>query len=270
MATANAIVVFNGCFCPVHAGHVKALEDTKRKIEAEGKVQVIAGYFAVAPDHYVQRKVEKLEPWMTAASRVELCKLVGQDVGWNISAAEYQGWKQCGRDMVARYHDKSTKVIGVREEAKKGGVARHSVGAGKTAQLSSTGIRAELARCGSLPEIIDACVERKDLLPSVGTRLKQMFATSLPTDSNPSVDQRGVRAEEGPSAGQSIAKGGSPDVSSIYGHSEPSVAGCYPCGEGMGKSEGNLDAQCNKGRKGIGKKGGSLPEEAREEAKVQR
>lgn len=260
MAKATAIVVFNGCFCPVHAGHVKALEDTKRKIEAQGKVQVVAGYFAVAPDHYVQRKVGKLEPWMTAASRVEFCKLVGQDVGWNISAAEYQGWKQCGTDMVARYHDRSTSVIGVREEARKGGVARHGMGAGKTAQLSSTGVRAELARCDCTPKVVDDYIAKGDLLPSVGTRLKQMLAISAPTDSNPSVDHGGVRAKEGPSAGQSRDKGGFPDVSLNHGHSEPIAARCYSGGEGMGKSEGDLYAQCNnKGRKGIGKKGGSLP-----------
>ena len=56
-----------------------------------------AGYFAVAPDHYVQRKVKQMEPWMTAAARTELCKAVAKDRGWLISAAEFEGWKRCGK-----------------------------------------------------------------------------------------------------------------------------------------------------------------------------
>lgn len=32
----QAIIVFNGCFNPVHAGHVAALEEARRQVEAGG------------------------------------------------------------------------------------------------------------------------------------------------------------------------------------------------------------------------------------------
>jgi len=168
----QAIVVFNGCFCPVHAGHVKALLDTRRKVEASGKFQVVAGYFAVAPDGFVSTKVDgKLEPWMTAHARVEMCKAVAEDEDWSISAAEFAGWKQCGKAMVNRFHAAETEIISVRGEAKQGGVNKK--GTGETAELSSTAIRAALARLGYTPQAVDDLVSHRLLGRAVGECLKQ-------------------------------------------------------------------------------------------------
>ncbi len=66
----KAIVVFNGCFCPVHAGHVMALQEAKRRVEAAGDVKVVGGYFAVATDGYVKAKLGggELQPWMRGCS----------------------------------------------------------------------------------------------------------------------------------------------------------------------------------------------------------
>eukprot|EP00413_Alexandrium_margalefii_P022579 CAMPEP_0204567960 /NCGR_PEP_ID=MMETSP0661-20131031/36894_1 /ASSEMBLY_ACC=CAM_ASM_000606 /TAXON_ID=109239 /ORGANISM="Alexandrium margalefi, Strain AMGDE01CS-322" /LENGTH=229 /DNA_ID=CAMNT_0051575925 /DNA_START=42 /DNA_END=731 /DNA_ORIENTATION=+ len=173
----EAIVVFNGCFCPVHAGHVKALMDTKQKLEAHGNFHVVAGYFAVAPDNYVRRKVDGgLEPWMTSAVRVDLCKAVAEDVKWIVSADECESWKRCGRAMVDQYHSASTVVFGVREEAKKGGVSKK--GDGETAELSSTRIRAEFARRGCTPEVVDHLVLQGVLGPAVGECLKQKLGST--------------------------------------------------------------------------------------------
>lgn len=155
--------------------------DTKRKVEAEGKFKVVAGYFAVATDGYVRRKLDgKLEPWMTAAARVDMCKAVAEDVSWNISAAEFAGWKQCGKAMVAEYHSAATEVFGVREEAKKGGVSRK--GDGETAELSSTSIRAEFTRQGCTPQVIDGLVGRRVLGPAVAEQLKQKLAYTKQVD----------------------------------------------------------------------------------------
>jgi len=176
MARKEAIVVFNGCFCPVHAGHIQALEDCKRKIESRGEYSVTAGYFAVAPDHYVRRKVKQMEPWMTAAARTELCKAVAKDRGWLISAAEFEGWKRCGKAMVANHHSPDTEVFGVRSEAKQGGIT--TKGDGETGDLSSTSIRAELAKHGSTPATIDDLVTRGLLGKEVGECLKRYCMTS--------------------------------------------------------------------------------------------
>lgn len=204
---ASAIIVFNGCFCPVHAGHVKALEDTKKKIEAGGKVRVVAGYFAVAPDHYVRRKLGgKLEPWMAVAERVDLCKAVAKDSSWAISAGEFEGWKRCGTEMVAKRHDSSTQVVSVRAEAKKGGVVTKGVGV--TASLSSTGIRAELARRGYTDDAVDGLVDRGFLGRAVGDCLKhKLFASksggvgardeALPTEAAPVLAREPARSVRG-------------------------------------------------------------------------
>lgn len=145
--------------------------DTKRKVEADGNFKVVAGYFAVATDGYVRGKVNRLEPWMTAAARVDMCKAVAQDVNWNISASEFAGWKQCGTAMIAQHHTKNTKVFGVRDEAKKGGV--HRKGDGPTAELSSTWIRAQLTKRGCTPQVVDDLVDQRVLGRAVGECLKQ-------------------------------------------------------------------------------------------------
>merc|ERR1712048_993984 len=69
------------------------------------------------------------------------------------------------------YHSAATVVIGVRDEAKKGGVAKK--GAGENALLGSTGIRAEFTERGCTDEVIDDIVARKVLGRAVGECLKQ-------------------------------------------------------------------------------------------------
>lgn len=211
---APAIIVFNGCFCPVHAGHVQALEDAKQKLEARGDVRVVAGYFAVAPDHFVRSKVKKvggrLEQWMTAASRVDMCRAVAQDVGWAVSAHECESWKRLGAAMIAQNHAASTKLFGVRAEAKGGGVRKK--GDGETAGLSSTTVRAELLGRGCAPEAVDDLVEQGTLGRAVGECLKEKLAASS-------------LAPAGPRAAEHIAP---PHAASSLHSSEPStsIAAC--------------------------------------------
>lgn len=183
-ARTPAIVVLNGCFCPVHSGHLQALVETKQKIEAGGKFKVVAGYFAVAPDGYVRKKIDgKLEHWMTATARTEICHAAAQDVSddtWTISAEECESWKRCAKAMIDKFHSNKTVSFGVRDEVKKGGVCKQ--GAGENGELSSTIIRAEFAKHGRTAVVVDDLIKRSILGRSVGECLKQMFTASpLPT-----------------------------------------------------------------------------------------
>ena len=74
------------------------------------------------------------------------------------------------------HHSPDTEVFGVRAEAKQGGVTRK--GAGETADLSSTSIRAELAKHGSTSATVDDLVKRRLLGKEVGEVLKRYFKTS--------------------------------------------------------------------------------------------
>lgn len=166
----QAIIVINGCFCPVHAGHLRSLEQAKRLVESSGEFRVVAGYFAVAPDKCVRKKIGKkvgpLARWMTEEARLDMCRHVPTEsgAGWTLSAAAYGGWKECGSAMVARYHSSDTRVFSVPSVAK-GHVYK---------LLTSTDIRAELAGSGPrLGEIVDDLVKRNLMRPEVGERLKQ-------------------------------------------------------------------------------------------------
>lgn len=179
-ARTPAIVVLNGCFCPVHSGHVQALVEAKQKIEAGGNFKVVGGYFAVAPDGYVRKKIDgKLEHWMTAAARTEICRAVAQDVSddtWTISAEECESWKRCAKAMIDKFHSDKTVSFGVRDEVKKGGVCKKNTGDNR--DLSSTIIRAEFAKHGRTADVVDDLIKRRILGRSVGDSLKQMFTAS--------------------------------------------------------------------------------------------
>ena len=166
----EAIVVLNGCFCPVHAGHVHTLEQAKRILESGG-LRVVAGYFAVAPDHAVRKKVGRLEEWQRLEARLDMCSAVALDSaepGWAVSAAAFGGWKECGEEMVRRHHPESTRVFSVPREAK----------AHTHAELTSTVIRAELAQSGACGETVDGLVRRRLLGAAVGERMTRWVAKS--------------------------------------------------------------------------------------------
>lgn len=136
----EAIVVMNGCFCPVHAGHLRSLEGAKKVIEDSGDFHVVAGYFAVASDRCVRKKIgggrrSELERWMKLDARVDLCNAVAPESDWAITAGPYGNWKECGLDMIARHHSKATRIFSVPKEAK----------AHVYKELTSTAIRIELA-----------------------------------------------------------------------------------------------------------------------------
>lgn len=164
----EAIVVLNGCFCPVHAGHVHTLETAKRMLESRG-LRVAAGYFAVAPDRAVRKKVGKLEGWQRLEARLDMCSAAALDStepGWSISAAAFGGWKECGTEMVRQHHAQATQVFSVPNEAK------------NLHPTTSTCIRAELARSGACGETVDDLVRRRLLGAAAGERLKRWLAKS--------------------------------------------------------------------------------------------
>mmetsp|Transcript_69720 Transcript_69720/g.145372 ORF Transcript_69720/g.145372 Transcript_69720/m.145372 type:complete len:244 (-) Transcript_69720:125-856(-) len=181
----EAIVVFNGCFCPVHTGHVAALEEAKRRVESGGDVKVVAGYFAVATDGYVKGKLgHKLHPWMTAAARTEMCKAVAQDAGWNISAAVSPGALQLGHTMVAANHRRTaqhkapTEIYSVRKLVQCEQLREQGKGTDHK-MLSSTKIRAHLEHGGYSPEAVSELVDQRLLLPAVGRCLQQHLGQSI-------------------------------------------------------------------------------------------
>jgi hypothetical protein len=91
---------------------------------------------------------------------------------WTLRAGAYGGWKQCGTEMIQRYHSAETEVFSVPKEAK-----LHTY-----ELLTSTAIRAELAAaaaaaapgtCSEIPgtcssEIVDSLVQRKLIPKPVG------------------------------------------------------------------------------------------------------
>ena len=100
---------------------------------------------------------------------------------WTLRAGAYGGWKQCGAEMIQRYHSAETEVFSVPKEAK-----LHTY-----ELLTSTAIRAELAAaaaatpgtCSEIPgtcsseiplggtcssEIVDSLVQRKLMPKPVG------------------------------------------------------------------------------------------------------
>ena len=103
---------------------------------------------------------------------------------WTLRAGAYGGWKQCGAEMIQRYHSAETQVFSVPKEAK-----LHTY-----ELLTSTAIRAELAAaaaatpgtcsseipgtCSEIPleiplggtcsEIVDSLVQRKLIPKPVG------------------------------------------------------------------------------------------------------
>ena len=97
---------------------------------------------------------------------------------WTLRAGAYGGWKQCGAEMIQRYHSAETEVFSVPKEAK-----LHTY-----ELLTSTAIRAELAAAaaaatpgtcsseipleiplgGTCSEIVDSLVQRKLIPKPVG------------------------------------------------------------------------------------------------------
>jgi hypothetical protein len=168
----EAIVVLNGCFCPVHIGHIRSLEATKRSLERDGTRRVVAAYLAVAPDHAVRKKVGRLERWMEVEARVAMCNAAAHDcleLGWTLSAAAFGGWKECGQAMTARHHSRATRVFPVPTVAKRRIVRK--MADGDDAELTSTMIRAELAQSGARRETVDELVRRGILGQAVGESL---------------------------------------------------------------------------------------------------
>jgi hypothetical protein len=84
---------------------------------------------------------------------------------WTLRAGAYGGWKQCGAEMIQRYHSAETEVFSVPKEAK-----LHTY-----ELLTSTAIRAELAAAAAAAapgtcssEIVDSLVQRKLIPKPVG------------------------------------------------------------------------------------------------------
>jgi Icc-related predicted phosphoesterase/nicotinic acid mononucleotide adenylyltransferase len=86
---ARVVLLSTGAFNPVHIGHVKNMQRTKREMEKQGLV-VIAGYLCPSGDLYVSNKMKSKKPsgmslhkvYAPASIRVQLTGLACADSDW--------------------------------------------------------------------------------------------------------------------------------------------------------------------------------------------
>jgi len=172
----QAIIVLGGSFCPVHAGHVAALERGRAAAESSG-MEVVAGYFAVAPDKHVcsklRRRGEDLGHAFDVEARLRMCNAVASSIDWlQETTVEFGSANACGAAMVAQNHSPETSVVVVR--GSDAGLLTTSHGE----TISSTLVRQEM-RAGA--RAIGRLAASGVLLPVVVDLLQQLMTT--PADS---------------------------------------------------------------------------------------
>ena len=79
----RAILVVGGAFNPIHTQHIDLLCLAKQELETSGQWTIVGGYFAVAPDNYVRRKLSsRSEPTIRLEHRLALVRLAIDKVQW--------------------------------------------------------------------------------------------------------------------------------------------------------------------------------------------
>src|SRR5262249_44168508 len=76
----NVVLVFNGSFCPVHAGHLRMMELARQHLEGSLGWNVAGGYLMITHDSACRRKLG--EQACPAVHRARMCELAVADSGW--------------------------------------------------------------------------------------------------------------------------------------------------------------------------------------------
>ena len=228
----QAIVVLGGSFCPVHAGHVAALERGRAAAERDG-MTVVAGYFAVATNGHVRGKLkgrgEDLGQAFDVEGRLRMCNAVASSIDWlGVTPTQFGSAKACGVAMVAQHHAPQTSVVVVRGRD----VELLTTSSGET--ISSTLVRREVRAGGA--KAIGRLAASGVILPAVADVLQQLVAP--PAAAEPPVGGAAAGGDDSaPAEHQEDAA-----------HTQPE-----PVEEGNG-SGGALEGNAGKG--GTGRKGG--------------
>jgi nicotinic acid mononucleotide adenylyltransferase len=126
-----------GAYNPVHTGHIQALEVAKLEAEMDGSLVVVAGYMAVAPSGYVNKKAG--EEAISIKDRLAFCNAAAAETTWLKPTVSAHGSAQACAERV-RASDPGLEVIIVAGSDKCGarGTAqraryRKTVGAASTA-----------------------------------------------------------------------------------------------------------------------------------------
>mmetsp|Transcript_53324 Transcript_53324/g.114561 ORF Transcript_53324/g.114561 Transcript_53324/m.114561 type:complete len:486 (+) Transcript_53324:68-1525(+) len=106
-----AILVLGGAFCPVHCGHVTAMEVARSHVEAQYAVNVVAGYFACAPSGYVTSKYKGRA--IPAAARLEMCNTVAREPANFLreTPLTFGSARACADAMKKAHHSPDTQVF---------------------------------------------------------------------------------------------------------------------------------------------------------------
>lgn len=108
----QAIVVIGGSFCPVHCGHLAALEEGRQHGARMG-FDVVAGYLAAAHDGHVHAKLG--DEALSSGVRLSICNAAAAATTWLRSTPKTFGSAaECAAWAVAEYHNPTTKTIIVR------------------------------------------------------------------------------------------------------------------------------------------------------------
>ena len=169
-----AIVVLGGSFCPPHAGHIAALEASRRAAERD-RLNVVAGYFAVAHDAHIRGKLrgrgEESNFAFGVQDRLRMCNAAAASISWLRPMASAFGSAQaCGAAMIEHNHAPNTRIVKVRD------VNLLTIDGGET--VSSTLIRRELREAKSVVTAIRRLDQKRVVLPTVAMVLERLLVQS--------------------------------------------------------------------------------------------
>ena len=129
LETDTAVIVLGGSFCPLHAGHLAALEAGRTRAQALG-LTVVAGYLACAHDSHVRAKLgaestAAEERWLAGSMRLAMCNAASAAVDWlRPTPKPFGSARECAEAMVAAQHAPETHIIIVRGSDRGGVHAR--------------------------------------------------------------------------------------------------------------------------------------------------
>lgn len=75
-----SVLLYPGCFAPIHEGHLEAMKIARRTVEEQTGETVVAGYFVPDSDDYVQRKTG--DERFDGPHRIQIAQAVTADSPW--------------------------------------------------------------------------------------------------------------------------------------------------------------------------------------------